>query len=129
VAVLYLALKLGDLLLSGELALIWNAGAYSFWWWVEMGVGLILPIVLLMTPALRRRPWTPMVAPLLLLFGVMMNRFNATMFGQILPPGASYTPHLLEWLSTIGIIGAAVMAWLLGVRLLAIFEDKAGAHE
>lgn len=129
VAVLYLALKLGDLLLSGELALIWNAGAYSFWWWVEMGVGLILPIVLLMTPALRQRPWTPIVAPLLLLFGVMMNRFNATMFGQILPPGASYSPHVLEWLSTIGIIGAAVMAWLLGVRLLAIFEDKAGAHE
>ncbi len=129
VAVLYLALKLGDLLLSGELALIWNAGAYSFWWWVEMGVGLILPIILLMTPALRQRPWTPIVAPLLLLFGVMMNRFNATMFGQILPPGASYSPHVLEWLSTIGIIGAAVMAWLLGVRLLAIFEDKAGAHE
>ncbi len=129
VAVLYLALKLGDLLLSGELALIWSAGAYSFWWWLEMSVGLILPIILLFTPSLRRRPWTPIVAPLLLLFGVMMNRFNATMFGQILPPGASYSPHLLEWLSTIGIIGAAVMAWLLGVRFLAIFDDKAGAHE
>jgi Ni/Fe-hydrogenase subunit HybB-like protein len=69
-----------------------------------------------------------LVAALLLLFGVMMNRFNATMFGQILPPGTTYTPHLLEWLSTIGIIGAAVMAWLLGVRFLAIFDDKSGQH-
>jgi Ni/Fe-hydrogenase subunit HybB-like protein len=128
VAVLYLALKLGDLLVSGEIALLWSAGAYSAWWWLEVGVGLILPIVLLLTPSLRRRPWTPAVAALLLLFGVMMNRFNATMFGQILPPGTTYTPHLLEWLSTIGIIGAAVMAWLLGVRFLAIFDDKSGQH-
>jgi len=128
-ALIYLALKLGDLLVSGELALIWSAGAYSAWWWLEMSLGLILPLALLFIPALRRRPWTPLVAPLLLLFGVMMNRFNATMFGQILQPEVSYSPHLLEWLSTIGIIGAAVMAWLLGVRFLAIFEQKKAAHE
>ena len=128
IGVLYLALKLGDLLVSGEIALIWSAGAYSFWWWLEMSVGLMLPIALLLIPALSRRPWAPAVAAVLLLFGVMMNRFNATMFGQILPPGTTYTPHLLEWLSTIGIIGAGVMAWLLGVRLLAIFDHKAEHH-
>jgi Ni/Fe-hydrogenase subunit HybB-like protein len=128
VGVVYLALKLGDLLVSGEIALIWSAGAYSAWWWLEVGVGLILPIVLLLTPSLRRRPWVQVVAPLLLLFGVMMNRFNATMFGQILPPGVTYSPSLIEWLSTIGIIGAGVMAWLLGVRFLAIFDDKAQHH-
>jgi len=128
-AALYLVLKLGDLLVSGELALIWSSGAYSAWWWLEMSVGLILPLVLLLVPSLRRRPWTPIAAPLLLLFGVMMNRFNATMFGQLLPPGVSYSPHLLEWLSTVGIIGAALMAWLLGVRFMAIFNDKRKAHQ
>jgi len=126
--VLYLVLKLGDLLVSGEIALIWNAGAYSAWWWLEMSVGLILPIALLLIPTLNRRPGTAAIAALLLLFGVMMNRFNATMFGQMLPPGTTYTPHLLEWLSTVGIIGAAVMAWLLGVRFLAIFDHKGDHH-
>jgi Ni/Fe-hydrogenase subunit HybB-like protein len=128
VGVLYLALKLGDLLVSGEIALLWSAGAYSFWWWVEVGVGLMIPIALLLTPSLRSRPWVSLVAPLLLLFGVMMNRFNATMFGQILPPGVTYSPSLIEWLSTIGIIGAGVMAWLLGVRFLAIFDSKRTQH-
>lgn len=128
VAVLYLALKIVDLLISGELALIWSAGAYSVWWWIEMAFGVLAPIVLLLTPALRDRPWTPVVAPLLILFGVMLNRFNATMFGQILPPGTTYTPHLLEWLSTIGILAAALMAWLLGIRFLSIFDDKAQHH-
>jgi Ni/Fe-hydrogenase subunit HybB-like protein len=128
VGVFYLALKLGDLLVSGEIALLWSAGAYSFWWWVEVGVGLMLPIALLLIPSLRRRPWVSVTAPLLLLFGVMMNRFNATMFGQILPPGVTYSPSLIEWLSTIGIIGAGVMAWLLGVRFLAIFDRKGAEH-
>ncbi|HRI56584.1 MAG TPA: polysulfide reductase NrfD [Anaerolineae bacterium] len=128
VALLYLVLKLGDLLVSGELALIWSAGAYSAWWWLEMSLGLILPLALLFIPALRR-PWTPVIAPLLLLFGVMMNRFNATMFGQLLPANVNYSPHILEWLSTLGIIGAAVMAWLLGVRFLAIFEEKKAAQK
>jgi Ni/Fe-hydrogenase subunit HybB-like protein len=58
----------------------------------------------------------------------MMNRFNATMFGQILPSGVTYSPSLIEWLSTIGIIGAGVMAWLLGVRFLAIFDGKGAEH-
>jgi Ni/Fe-hydrogenase subunit HybB-like protein len=128
VGVFYLALKLGDLLVSGEIALLWSAGAYSFWWWLEVGVGLMIPIALLLIPSLRSRPWVPLVAPLLLLFGVMMNRFNATMFGQILPPGVTYSPTLIEWLSTIGIIGAGVMAWLLGVRFLAIFDSKGSQH-
>jgi Ni/Fe-hydrogenase subunit HybB-like protein len=128
VAVVYLALKLGDLLVSGEIALVWSAGAYSAWWWLEMSVGLMIPIVLVLLPSLRSRPWVSMVAPMLLLFGVMMNRFNATMFGQILPPGTTYSPSLIEWLSTIGIIGAAVMAWLLGVRFLAIFDNKTEHH-
>jgi Ni/Fe-hydrogenase subunit HybB-like protein len=128
VGVFYLALKLGDLLVSGEIALLWSAGAYSFWWWLEVGVGLMIPIALLLTPSLRSRPWVSLMAPLLLLFGVMMNRFNATMFGQILPPGVTYSPSLIEWLSTIGIIGAGVMAWLLGVRFLAIFDSHGSQH-
>jgi len=125
---IYLALKLGDLLFSGELSLIFNAGAYSAWWWIEVGIGLILPISLLFVPMLRKRPWVPVVAPILMLFGVLMNRFNATMFGQILPPGASYSPHLLEWLSTLGVLAAGVLAWVIGIRLLVIFDSKYDKH-
>ena len=90
----------------------------------EIGIGLLLPILLLLTPSLCKRSWVPIVAPLMMLFGVMMNRFNATMYGQILPPGTSYSPHLLEWLSTLGVLAAAVLAWVLGIRLLVIFDSK-----
>jgi Ni/Fe-hydrogenase subunit HybB-like protein len=125
---IYLALKVGDLLISGELPLVFTAGSYSMWWWIEIGIGLILPVTLLLVPALRKRSWVPIVAPLLMLFGVLMNRFNATMYGQILPPGTSYSPHLLEWLSTIGVLAAGVLAWVIGIRLLVIFDSKFEKH-
>ena len=67
-------------------------------------------------------------AALLMLFGVLMNRFNATMFGQILPSGASYSPHLMEWLSTLGVLAAGVLAWVIGIRLLVIFDSKVDKH-
>ncbi len=41
----------------------------------------------------------------------------------------AYTPHIAEWLSTIGVIAAAVLAWLLAVRYLTVFEPKAHAHK
>ena len=87
-----------------------------------------MPISLLFIPAFRKRSWVPVVAPLLMLFGVLMNRFNATMFGQILPPGATYSPHLMEWLSTLGVLAAGVLAWVIGNRLLAVPDSKYDKH-
>ena len=53
-----------------------------------MIVGVLLPIVLLSKAAWRRSVRVQIAAPLLVLSGVLMNRFDATLFGQILPAGA-----------------------------------------
>jgi Ni/Fe-hydrogenase subunit HybB-like protein len=41
--------------------------------------------------------------------------------------GGSYTPHILEWLSTLGVLSAAALAWYFGVRTLSIFDSEAHA--
>ena len=55
-----------------------------------------------------------------------MNRFDATLFGQILPEGAAYSPNIMEWMSTIGILAAAALAWMICVRF--IVRDEEHAH-
>ncbi|MCB0085538.1 MAG: hypothetical protein KDE47_31570, partial [Caldilineaceae bacterium] len=58
------------------------------------------------------------LAPLLVVAGVCLNRFDATLFAQHLATNAVYAPHILEWLSTLGILSAAALGWYVGVRYL-----------
>ena len=125
VAVAYAVLKVAELTWANEWSLLGD-GAYGILWGTEMVVGVLLPIVLLSKAAWRRSVRVQIAAPLLVLSGVLMNRFDATLFGQILPAGAAYSPHVLEWLSTIGILAAAVLAWMICVRF--IVRDEEHAH-
>ena len=123
VAALYAALKLGELVWANELALLLD-GSYGLFWGIEVVVGVLLPVMLLARRSWRQNPRVQIAAPLLVLTGVLLNRFNATLFGQVLPPGSSaYTPHILEWMSTIGIIAVAVLGWILCVRWIVRDEE------
>jgi Ni/Fe-hydrogenase subunit HybB-like protein len=84
-------------------------------------------MILLLIPSLRVQRGWQVTGALLILFGVLMNRFNATLFAQFAREGASYTPHILEWLSTVGVLSAAALAWYFGIRFLSIFDSDAHA--
>lgn len=126
-AAVYALLKLGDILLAGELPLLLAFDRYSLLMWLELGVGCIAPMVLLLVPRLRAQRRWQVTGALLILFGVLMNRFNATLFAQFAREGASYTPNIVEWLSTIGVLSAAALAWYVGIRTLSIFDSDAHA--
>jgi Ni/Fe-hydrogenase subunit HybB-like protein len=127
VAAVYTLLKLGDIALAGELPLLFAFDRYSLLMWLELGVGCILPMIIFFTPKLRAQRGWQVTGALLILFGVLMNRFNATLFAQFAREGASYTPHILEWLSTLGVLSAAALAWYFGIRFLSIFDSDAHA--
>ena len=123
VSVLYAAIKLGELTWAGEWPLLLD-GSYGLYWGIELVLGVLLPLALLSRKAWRSNPKMQVGATVLVLAGVLLNRFNATLFGQMLPPGAAvYVPHILEWLSTIGIIAAALMAWIICVRWIVRDEE------
>jgi Ni/Fe-hydrogenase subunit HybB-like protein len=125
-SVIYGVLKLAEVTWANEWQLLGD-GAYGILWSLEMVVGVLLPIGLLSRAAWRRNIRVQVAAPLLVLSGVLMNRFDATLFGQVFPAGATaYTPHILEWLSTIGILAAAALAWMVCVRF--IVRDEEHAH-
>lgn len=123
--VVYTALKIAEIAVAGELRSLFSFDAMSLLWWAEIVVGVFIPIILLVTPSLRARRFTAWLAPLLVILGIGLNRFDATLFAQKAIGTGTYIPHLLEWLSTIGILAAAALAWYLGIRLLVIFDSKA----
>ena len=115
-ALVYLTLKVADLLRAGDWRLLFTPRPITMLVWAELVVFLAVPLVLWIWA--RRLPWLQWIVPLLFAGGVMLNRFNATLFGQLTPAGAVYRPHILEWASTVGIVAGAMLVWYLGVRYL-----------
>lgn len=117
-SVVYLVAKLAEVWWAGEVAMLWSAPV-AVYWWAELGIGVVAPVVLWAVPAWRRTNAVQWLVPILVLAGVLMNRFDATLAAQVVSAQATYTPHLLEWISTVGILAAALMAWIIGVRFFS----------
>ncbi len=123
VTLVYVILKLADFVVAGELSALFAFNRLSLLMWLELGVGAILPMVLLLIPSMRRKQTVIWIAALLVLFGVLANRFSATLFAQTAPEWTTYTPHIMEWLSTAGVLAGAALAWYLGIRYV-IYREK-----
>ena len=117
-AVLYGVLKFGEILWAGEWPLLFATSGVNLLWWAELVLGVGLPVALWLSPKLRQRSSVQWAVALLMLASVLMNRFDATLFAQVTSRSGVYSPHILEWLSTIGILAGAALAWYLAVRFL-----------
>jgi len=122
---LYLALKLEDLILAGELKKAFTFDAQSIWFLGELVIGVILPIILYAQPRVRRSQSGLMWTAILTTLGTFLNRFNVTLTGQAVVEGASYTPYWMELTIQAGVLAAVILAWYLAARFLPIFgEDR-----
>jgi len=133
--VVYLAFRLGDMAVQGELpgAFVASRGvAFS----VEILLLGVLPMLLLSTRALRMRPRVLFVATLLAVLGVIYNRMNVVLFAMdfrgrmpwVAPQ--SYTPTVWEWGVSIGLIALTIFLFGLGVRLIPLLarQEQGEAH-
>jgi len=133
--VVYLAFRLGDMAVQGELpgAFVASRGvAFS----VEILLLGVLPMLLLSTRALRMRPRVLFVATVLAVLGVIYNRMNVVLFAMdfrgrmpwVAPQ--SYTPTVWEWGVSIGLIALTIFLFGLGVRLIPLLarQEQGEAH-
>ncbi|MFA6033628.1 MAG: NrfD/PsrC family molybdoenzyme membrane anchor subunit [Myxococcota bacterium] len=120
----YYAIRLGDVALRGELSLI--SGSKGGLFLVEILVGGVLPLILLASAGLRKNKGILTLSILLVMFGVIFNRLNTVLLGMNLPgtiPGGNvggYTPSIIEWAVSIGLIAAAIVLFGAGSKLLPV---------
>lgn len=112
---------------------------YGFGFWVgEVILGLALPALFFLAPRFNRRPPFLVIGAALATLGILVNRWNVTVGGLVVPlaysPGtlfqpepAPYFPNLTEWAIALGVLGYALAMLTLGVRYLPLF--RAPAHE
>ncbi len=125
---MYLLLKAEDLLMAGQLREAFALDTQSIWFLIELIIGVILPIILFSREKVRQSQRGLIGTALLVTFGTILNRFNATLVGQATVEGASYTPHWMEVAIQVGVLTGVILAWYLAAQLLPIFEEDRQFH-
>ncbi|HXV22255.1 MAG TPA: Ni/Fe-hydrogenase cytochrome b subunit [Desulfuromonadales bacterium] len=89
---------------------------------IEVIVGVLVPFLMFLNRRIRTDKAMQLRAASLVIFGLILNRFNVSMFGMIQPDQQIYFPSLLESVVTIGIIAAHILFFVLVAKYFPIFE-------
>jgi Ni/Fe-hydrogenase subunit HybB-like protein len=88
---------------------------------LEVGLGFILPFFMFTQKSVREDDRRRVIAACLVIFGLVLNRFNVSMFGMM-DPNDIYYPSIIESLVTIGIIAGHILFFVLIAKYFPIFE-------
>lgn len=106
---------------------------YTFWLG-EVLFGALVPAFLLLWGRTRRNYNTLVLAAIMIIIGLVINRWNMTLSGFVIPldysPGTAnifpintYFPSPVEWGVALGIASYAAMVYTLGVRFLNLYPE------
>ena len=125
----YLVLRLGDVLYRGAGDLALSFGFEARWFWLEIVLGLVIPLALLLTPDVEHRPWRLSAAGACVVAGVVLNRLNAAVITMHVHSWESYRPAVTEVLISAGAMAGMVLAYVFLVRWLPIHTERPLAEE
>lgn len=124
---IYFVLKVIELLVAGEFGLMFEGSVRSNLFLVEILAGVLLPAVLLAIPKIRQSAAGLFWGALLVVGGLILNRLNVSIIGQMVPRG-SYFPHWMEFAITIGLLASGVVAYTLITHYFPVFEEEVAAE-
>jgi len=112
--------------------------AFNFWFG-EILIGIIIPMILLLNHKTRNNRFWRMSALLMVVGGLVAYRWNINLAGALVVlsylPGqptvtyASYTPSLIEWMVGLGVIAFGLLVFSLGVRYLRVVDHTSSEGE
>jgi len=124
---IYGMLRLQDLARRGVLPTLRHPGYEGGMLLLEVGLGVLLPIVLLAIPKVRMRQAGLVTSAFLAVLGFVMHRLNVSITGMERAAGVSYFPSWMEVAVSLALVavGFAIFGW--AVQYLPIFHNPQGS--
>jgi Ni/Fe-hydrogenase subunit HybB-like protein len=115
------------------------SGSLSFNFWVgEIGLGIVVPMLVLLNGRLRRINRMHMLALLLVVAGLIAHRWNTNMVGQLVvmssnpfsfvPVYTDYAPGVIEAFAGAGVVAYGLLVFTMGVQFLQVVDHKPVRH-
>jgi Ni/Fe-hydrogenase subunit HybB-like protein len=125
----YLLLKLMDLAVAGEMGLVFTGYPQNLLWWAEIIIGVISPIILFSIPELRQNRNAVFWTSVLVIIGLVINRFNVSLLALGMRPGYNYFPNWMEFAISAGLVADALLVIWLAHRFLPIAQHDESVSE
>ena len=123
---LYMALKIGDMVVRGTYVYLLDGTARTNSFLVEMILGVIVPWLMLLSDKVRRSRGALFVACSMIVGGVILNRVNVFVVGYQPPVSeANYFPAVGEILITVGLISTLMFIYRFLVTHLPVLSAPA----
>lgn len=120
---LYTAIKFGDLMGAGKLHLLFSADPFAYIAWLELGLGVLLPLFILLSKLVGHSAG-PFWASVFALMGTFINRLMISWIGLAEPNPVSYFPSWIEIMVTIGLTAGGFLVYGVIVRYFRLLPGK-----
>ena len=122
---IYLALKVGDMVMRKTYVYLLDGTAQSNSFLVELVFGVIVPWLMLLSSKVRESRKALFFASTLIVGGVMLNRINVFIVGYKPPiTTTGYSPAITEILVTAGLIASLMFIYRLAVTYLPVLNGE-----
>jgi Ni/Fe-hydrogenase subunit HybB-like protein len=92
---------------------------------IEFGLGVVLPVALLVWPRIRRSRTGLVAGAALAVLGFIMHRLDVSVTGLERASGTHYVPTWMELVVSLGLVAIGFAAFALAVRFLPVFPGSA----
>lgn len=121
----YLAFKLGDLTLRNAWGYVLEGSVQSWVFLIEIGLGVVTPMILLTRDRWRRSPPVLFTAATLVVAGVAMNRIDVFLVAyRPLYADKPYFPSIGEIAVTVGLIAGLVFMYRVLITLFPVLPRE-----
>ena len=127
----YMALRLLDLTVRGQLGALFAFDTVSLMCLLELIVGCLLPVYFFWSFKLRGQVMTKKMIvrnAILMVLGVTLNRGNVVFTGMAKAAGESYFPSAAELFLPIGLISVGILVYLFIVENFDVFPAHDDHH-
>jgi Ni/Fe-hydrogenase subunit HybB-like protein len=121
---LYALLRLQILLKNGALEALNPPGYEGTMFLLELGLGVLLPVALLLFRRVRTSERGLVVAAFLVVLGFVMNRLNVSITGMEGAAGIRYLPTWMEIVVSVGLVAIGMAVFALAVSHLPIYHEE-----
>jgi Ni/Fe-hydrogenase subunit HybB-like protein len=116
--------RVQDLLTHSAFRYAFNSSTEASMFWVEIGLAVIVPIVLLSVPKIRNNPISLYVISFIVVSGFIVNRLNVAVTGMEASAGTHYIPKWTEVSITLMMLAMGIFLFTMAVKYLPIFSHE-----